>query len=82
MTNTHAPTQGTHSAALPTQRQVDEAVANMLHALGYFAPVGPTASDESDDRARRDQLAQLVANALPGRIHRAMYADVLPQAQL
>lgn len=59
---------------LPTEDEVTNAVTDMLHSLGYFAAVGPTASDESDDRARRDAIAALVAAALPGRITRAVRA--------
>lgn len=62
----------TPAPQLPTEEQVTEAVTDMLRRLGYFAPVGPTASDESEDRARRDALAALVAAALPSRVRRAV----------
>lgn len=44
---------------LPTQDQVDTAVADALHKLGYYHP-------EVD----KEQLAELIANALPGRVQR------------
>lgn len=56
--------------ALPTQDEVADAITTMLDTLGYFAPVAGNASAESEDRARRDAIALLVARNLPGRITR------------
>ena len=57
---------------LAAQEKVDRAVRDMLDSLGYYAPVAGDAGAESDDRARRDSIAAMVAEALPARIRRAV----------
>lgn len=50
---------------LPTQEAVDAAVAEALHALGWY--------QFPADSPLKDELADRIANALPGRVHRVIW---------
>jgi hypothetical protein len=51
------------AAELPTQAQVDAAIFDALHKLGFYALEPGT--------PEKRRLATMVADALPGLVHRA-----------